>query len=363
LARTEGETTRVNIHFDAGWENALFLRGDCAPFSWEKGVTCTWTPGNIWTYEWEMHQPALEFKVLQNDSLWSAGSNYQIRRGETRHIYPFFKEGSGLLERFHYFDTPIIVYLPPGYEENAARSYPVCYMHDGQNLFDPEASFQGVAWDVHQTISALVLSDLMEGIIAVGIFNRGVARIHDYTPSFDPSFGDEGAGGGADTYAKLVIEEIKPFIDERYRTKPGPANTGLLGSSLGGLVSLYMARSRPDVFGKVASLSSSFWWNGQNLIRQITHEREYVPIKIYLDSGGKESWRNTLEMYRALIACGYEPGVDLTCGIAPSHSHTERCWAERLHLPLTFLFPPKVRATADLPEEQHKRSTAQVAVG
>ncbi|MDJ0842573.1 MAG: alpha/beta hydrolase-fold protein [Acidobacteriota bacterium] len=336
-----GKLTRVCIHYDVGWENRITLRGDGGPFNWERGLPCHSVDAGTWVYEWEMEQESISFKPLINDEQWSIGVDYHIRRGETRNVYPFFHDDQGRLETVHHFDTPISIFLPPGYDENPTRRYPVCYIHDGQNLFDPQTAFMGQIWGLHETMTRLVRSGLMEPVIGVGIYNRGAARIHDYTPSFDPNFGEDGAGGGADSYNELVVEEIKPFVDLKYRTRTGPGDTGLLGSSLGGLVSLYMARTRPDIFGKVASLSSSFWWNRRNLIRQVIRSREHIPIKIYLDAGGQESWEETLAMYQALLSCGYVAGKDLYCYIAPNHGHTESAWGSRAHLPLTFLYPPQ----------------------
>jgi len=331
-------STHLKIRYDAGWGNRISLRGDVAPFSWERGQDLVCEEDGLWTLRWDMTDEGMAFKPLVNDRVWAIGADYHIRRGETLEINPFFYDEDGSVERFHHFDTPIVVYLPPGYHENPDRRYPVCYAHDGQNLFDPNTAFMGQIWGLDMTIAKLVKSGLIEPLIAVGVFNRGAARIHDYTPSFDPSFG---AGGGAESYAQMLIEEIKPFVDLHYRTLPEPRHTALMGSSLGGLVSLFIARRRPDVFGKVASLSSSFWWNSRNMIREVTRKREHIPLEIYLDAGSRESWEETLEMYQALMACGYEAGKDLFCFIAQDHGHSERAWRERVHMPLTFLFPPQ----------------------
>ena len=227
---SSGKLTSVHIHYDAGWKNLVTLRGDGGPFNWEQGRACHFDEEKVWHFTWEMEEESLSFKPLINDERWSIGANFHIRRGETRNIYPFFHDDQGRLETVHHFDTPISIYLPPGYNENPSRRYPVCYIHDGQNLFDPQTAFMGQIWGLHETITKLVRSGLMEPVIAVGIYNRGAARIHDYTPSFDPNFGNEGAGGGAESYAELVVEEIKPFIDLKYRTRTDPKDTGLLGS-------------------------------------------------------------------------------------------------------------------------------------
>ena len=333
-------TTTLHIHCDSGGQNQVFIRGERAPFSWDRGLAATRHEGNLWSFTWEMDGEALEFKVLINDREWSVGANLRVFAGTTKEVFPCFRRQRGRLELIHYFDTPIIIYLPPSYDQNRQKPYPVLYCHDGQNLFDPATSFKGEIWGIHETVEGLVAQGMMEEILIVGIFNRGLARLHDYTPSFDPAFRGVGAGGGADDYAAMIIEEIKPYMDRHYRTLADAGNTALMGASLGGLVSLYMARKRPDIFSKVASLSSSFWWNRRHLIRQVVSSRKKVPISIYLDAGTGDSWRETQAMYQALLSCGYEQGRDLHFHLAPRHAHSEQYWGERVHLPLTFMFPP-----------------------
>ena len=146
-----------------------------------------------------------------------------------------------------------MVYLPPGYVEDTGRTYPVLYMHDGQNLFDPATAFGGNEWRLDDTAEELIERGAIEPLIIVGIYNTGEQRIHEYTPTTDPKLG----GGKADLYGKMLVEEVKPFIEKTYRTLPGPENTGMGGSSLGGLVTLHLGIQYPQVFGKLAVLSPS----------------------------------------------------------------------------------------------------------
>ena len=135
--------------------------------------------------------------------------------------------------------------LRPGPAESSNRRYPVLYMHDGQNLFEPETAFQkGEHWRVGETATELIEAGRIEPLIIVGIYNTGEARLDEYTPTDDVKLG----GGHADDYGRMIIEELKPLIDRDYRTQPDAANTGVAGSSLGGLVSLHLGFTHPAVF-------------------------------------------------------------------------------------------------------------------
>src|SRR5947209_8068748 len=160
----------------------------------------------------------------------------------------------GALERLDEFSRPITIYLPPGYERGEAR-YPVLYMHDGQNLFEPERAFiPGQHWRLDEAADAAINARAAEPMILVGVDHGGPARIDEYTPTRDES---RQAGGKAAEYAQMLIEELKPLIDSRYRTHPDDTTTG--GSSLGGLVSLYLGLTHPKVFRKVGAMSPSVW--------------------------------------------------------------------------------------------------------
>src|SRR5258705_10465824 len=150
-----------------------------------------------------------------------------------------------------------MVYLPPGYEASKRKSYSVFYLHDGQNLFDGATSFiPGQEWRVDETAQRLIDAGKIEPLIIVGINNAGKDRIDEYTPAADAKYK---AGGKANLYGRMLVEELKPFIDAHYRTRQGAAHTGVGGSSLGGLVSLYLSLKYPRVFGRAAVVSPSVW--------------------------------------------------------------------------------------------------------
>lgn len=236
----------------------------------------------------------------------------------------------------------VLVYLPPGYGENPEARYPVLYMHDGQNLCNPEDAFGGVAWGVDETAQNLILSNQIEPLIIVGIYNTGGCRIDEYTPVKISRGRLKGRGGKSDNYGRMIIEELKPFIDGEYLTKPEREFTGLGGSSLGGLVSLYLGFKRPDVFSRLAIISPSVWWANQQIIRQLALVGEHLPLKIWLDIGKKEGARITHQvraLKEILLANGWRDNVDLAYFEIPGAGHEEASWAARFGEVLKFLFP------------------------
>ena len=249
------------------------------------------------------------------------------------------------VQRYHNFVSryvpyrrDLIVYLPPDYEESG-RHYPVLYLHDGQNLFDPETAYvRGMDWKVDETADALIRSGEIEPLIIVGVFNTGEHRIEEYTPTRDRKLG----GGHAELYGHMLVEELKPFIDERYRTLGDSHNTGLGGSSLGGLATLYLGFTYPEVFGKLAVLSPSVWWDNKAILKIIQKAIPKPRLKIWLSMGTEESktgLRDANLLYKALINEGWQEGDDLHYEVIPGAKHEEAAWAEKVEPVLRFLFP------------------------
>ncbi len=237
-------------------------------------------------------------------------------------------------------DRTVGIYLPPGYERDTDRRYPVLYMQDGQNLFDEETAFGGVEWRVDETVEQLVGERRIAPLIIVGIWNVGDARIDEYTPTFDSA---QEAGGKADLYARMLVEELKPHIDATYRTLPGRAHTGIGGSSLGGLLALHTGLMRREVFGRVAALSPAIWWDGRVLVRQVLTLPSGPPPRVWLDAGtaeGKEVIDDARLLRDALLAKGWVMGADLRYLEAEGAGHDEAAWASRMPLVLEYLFPP-----------------------
>ena len=229
----------------------------------------------------------------------------------------------------------ITIYLPPGYASGETR-YPVLYMQDGQNLFEPERAFiPGQPWRLNEAAD-LAISDLKaEPMIIVGVDHAGPARIDEYTPTQDQS---RQAGGKAPAYARMLIEELKPVIDAGYRTLP--EDTGVGGSSLGGLVSLYLGMSHPEVFRRLAVKSPSVWWDRRSILDFVDRFTGPRP-RIWLDVGGREG-RDTLRDAHTLRDRLRKKGwtdADLAFHEDPRGDHSERAWARRARPMLEFLFP------------------------
>ncbi len=234
----------------------------------------------------------------------------------------------------------VIVCLPPEYEVAPDRRYPVLYLHDGQNVFDDLAmSPFGVQWGVDTTARALIHAEVIEPIIIVAIGNAGRERIDEYTPTRDAA---HDAGGLADRYGQMLVYEIKPWVDHTWRTRRGPRDTGVAGSSLGGLLSLHLGLTHPAVFGKIGVLSPSVWWDDRWIVRQLAADNGQRPeLAIWLDvgTGEKRMLKGAQLLHRMLQRKGWRNGVDLEYHEAEGALHDERAWAARTGLFLRFLFP------------------------
>jgi len=238
-------------------------------------------------------------------------------------------------------ERDLVVYLPPGYDEQPWRHFAVLYLHDGQNLFDGATAFvAGQDWHVGQTADEMIRRGEVEPLIIVGIYNTGKARIREYTPTPVPKLG----GGRADRYAKFLIQEVKPFVEREYRTLHGPQHTGLGGSSLGGLVSLYLGLKHAAIFGRIAALSPSVWWNQQVMARFAAGADVNPRPRIWLDIGTCEGPRIVpdVEQFRdILLRKGWRLDDDLHYERVEGAEHNEAAWALRVGPFLRFLFPAR----------------------
>jgi enterochelin esterase-like enzyme len=233
----------------------------------------------------------------------------------------------------------LIVYLPPGYDVQPQRHFPVLYLHDGQNLFDGSTSFiPGMDWHVGQTADQCIQQGRIEPLIIVGIYNAGKQRLREYTPTRAPRLG----GGSANRYANFLLEELRPFVNGRYRAREEAENTGIGGSSLGGLVSLYLGLRRPQTFGKIAALSPSVWWNERVILRFAAAAPAQPLPRIWLDIGTREGPRivDDVERFRdILVGKGWQAERDLHYERVEGAEHNEAAWAQRVGPFLQFLFP------------------------
>jgi predicted alpha/beta superfamily hydrolase len=289
--------------------------------------------GEASTFALETRKPFLYFKpCLRTDDggvRWSIGPNLLVLmtgEGESD-VFPYFDGSetgsfSDVIER----DSAILgrkhllrVYLPPGYRQNPLRRYPVLYMQDGKNLFFPEEAFLGRDWSVDDAVHLLDSANATDRVVVVGVYSGD--RMGEYTKP------------GYAAYARSVVEELKPEVDSRVRVLGSPRETGVIGSSLGGVVSFYMAWEFPEVFGYAACLSSTFS-HKDDLIDRVLSEPKH-PSKFYLDSGWPgDNYEVTLAMAMALARRGYRVREDFLHLVFPLDEHDERAWGKRLHLPL-----------------------------
>jgi enterochelin esterase-like enzyme len=232
----------------------------------------------------------------------------------------------------------LVVYLPPGYDDEPWRRYPVLYMQDGQNLFDRATAFGGVDWNIQGAADPLIHSGDVEPLIIVGIYNAGKSRIPEYTPTKAPKLG----GGRADRYAKFLLQEVMPFVQDQYRTLADSSATGIGGSSLGGLVSLYIGLKDPQTFGKIAALSPSVWWNQRVILRLAAAANPQPRPRIWLDIGTREGPKIVpdVEQFRdLLLKKGWREDQDLHYERVEGAEHNEAAWAQRVGPFLQFLYP------------------------
>jgi predicted alpha/beta superfamily hydrolase len=272
--------------------------------------------------------------------------------GELRH-HPGFASR-------HVAQRNVDVWLPPRYHETTPRSFPVVYMHDGQNLFDPKTSFLGIDWGIDEAMGRLIAEGRVREAIVVGIWNTP-KRVQEYLPErpFEMSirarisarlrlwrwiFGRP----TSDNYLKFILDELKPFIDRSYRTLSDQENTFVVGSSMGGLVSLYTLCEYPHVFAGAGCLSTH-WPAVRGVI--VGYLEKALPRaghhKLYFDYGtrtldaGYETYQERVD--RVVRAKGYTEGADWMTLKFEGAEHGERAWRERVHRPLEFLLGKEVR--------------------
>jgi len=326
---------KIVIHSEKNWDQEL------NPVSVDKNSHC---------YEFHVSHDKyyLSFKPcirLGSHLLWSRGMNKLAIMGmpEVQDFYPYFydsEEGAitGIIElpsSVFNMTRKLRIYIPPGYNENILKRYSVIYMHDGKNLFFPEEAFLGQEWKINNTLEVLDRMNFIDQAIVAGIYAED--RNKEYTKP------------GYETYGRFMVEELKPWIDSNYRTMQDRDNNFIIGSSLGGVLSFYLAWQWPEVFGGCACLSSTFSWK-DDLIERVEKEPLLgrANLKFYLDSGWPaDNYEVTLKMALTLISRGYNPGRDFLYLAFPLASHSEHAWRERVHIPLQ-LFAGKVRRN-DLP--------------
>ncbi len=235
----------------------------------------------------------------------------------------------------------IRLYLPPGYEASGEH-YPVLYMHDGQNLFDLATSFAG-EWEVDEALNSLHQQGKKVPIV-VGIDNGGAQRIAEYTPWRHAQYG----GGDGDRYAQFIVETLKPYIDEHYRTLPDRGNTAVMGSSLGGLISFYIAHKHQDVFGMAGVFSPSFWFS-DSVYTFARETAKQANVRYYMMGGTNESASlvpSMQAMIDTLLAVGVKTS-DLHMKTVPGGQHNEYLWRTQFREAFEWLFQTQAVSVPD----------------
>ena len=264
----------------------------------------------------------------------------------TSHIHTDLRRHPGFPSEFLSEPRDLIVYVPPGYDQDVDRRYPVLYLHDGQNLFEGATAFvPGQDWHVGDTAQELMAADVIEPLIIVGVYNTGEHRVYEYTPTWDRK---HRAGGDAARYGRMLTDELKPFIDRTYRTLMDPVNTGLGGSSLGGLATLYLGLRHPEVFGKLAVLSPSVWWDNRAILKLVRMTDPKPRLSIWLDIGTGEGGRTVRDarvLRDEMTRAGWVLGADLQYTEIRDAGHNEAAWASRVGPFLKYLFPRRPQAS------------------
>lgn len=349
--------TWIEVHYPGG-RGAIGLRGNHAPLSWEVTTAPTRSFGDRHLFRVPVREgELLELKVVRGED-WAHGRNYVVHAGEHLSLEPSFDaQGPVLLERrtirHEGRSVGIDVLLPPSYDEQPSRRYPVLYVLDGQSLWSHSPDPFG-NWALEQTMASLYDLGAVEELIVVGI-DTSEHRLSLLGPVPDPNYG----GGEGEDFLDLVTSAVVPHVDAEFRTIGGRAATGILGSSMGGLFAFFAAWKRPDVFGKAACLSSSFWWADRWAVRLVESSAPPEPRPtFYLDSGASphqmeedarvvDGFHHTRSMMRALTRAGFDVGSDVQRLVFPGHTHHAGAWASRVALPLQLLFPQGMRPIDD----------------
>ncbi|RJX39188.1 alpha/beta hydrolase [Paenibacillus pinisoli] len=242
-------------------------------------------------------------------------------------------------------ERDIFVYLPPGYGEEADRTYPVLYVHDGQNVF--HEAFNGQSWNLHRVCDRLISEGRIEQLIVVAVSNMGLERSSEFAHQ-GPYAEELDYPCRGELYERFLTEEVKPHIDRAYRTKRESRHTALMGSSRGGLATYHIGFRRSNVFGKLAIVSPYFAQYDEESMTHLPIVQtfdEKGPLQIWIDTGGMEGMTVRVDHVRRMAEhftkLGYRSGDDLVFCYEPMAEHNEAAWERRVHAPLIFFFGDK----------------------
>lgn len=253
--------------------------------------------------------------------------------------------------REHAFESKVLgrtvrflVYLPPGHDRAKRESYPLLFLQDGNNMFDAQTAFCGNEWRMDEALEALIRAGKIRPVVAVAVYNDE-HRVDAYTFCRDPK---HGAGGKADLYLKCLIAEIRPFVAARYRARADRAGTAILGSSLGGLLSLYAAWRCNETFGMAGVVSPSVWWANRAILKVMAH-RPARGTRLWIDMGTNEGTETAPDGTPVSLAdarmvrdrlrdLGFAEPADYRYEEIPGGTHSEGAWAERVPRILMYMY-------------------------
>ncbi|MCB0534233.1 MAG: alpha/beta hydrolase [Lewinellaceae bacterium] len=234
----------------------------------------------------------------------------------------------------------IWVYLPPDYATSKKR-YPVLYLHDGQNMFDNQTSSFG-EWQIDEALNNM-FNQGDYGCIAIGIDNGEGARLDEYSPWVNEEYG----GGQGKKYLDFLVNTLKPYVDSIYRTLPGPQTTAILGSSMGGLISMYAFTERPDVYSMAGVFSPAFWFAGDSVALDVRNHPKRYPGKMYFLAGGQEPdyvESDLVQVGNAMLSAGFQP-TDIYFTMPADGQHSEWFWRREFPAAYRWLFAGAVSTT------------------
>jgi len=252
---------------------------------------------------------------------------------EIEMIYDFYSEN---LDNFR----NIRIYLPPSYAQEKNKYYPVLYIHDGQNIFDPEESYSGTAWDLHKTADYMIRKNLIEEIIIVAVDHMEEERLNEYAHQDGFYKGQKVKARGYE-YENFLIKELMPFIEDKYRLKKGAENRAIMGSSMGGLVSFNIALRKKNLFSKIAAMSPSLWWGSSSALDKLkAYDYSDLDAKMWFDTGDAEGdfMSFSEKLMSELKLMKKKLGADLFYYQVPGAVHSEAAWAARVHCPLLYFY-------------------------
>lgn len=336
LNKNQDGTYSVTLNIAAGNYEYKYTRGAWAKV--EGNASGSFLPNRKISYDGSKKTILNQIESWEGTSSQQHTATTNVRVIEEKFFMPQFNR-----------TRRIWIYLPQDYLTNLQKTYRVLYMQDGQNLFDKFYAF-GEEWRIDETLNKLFDNFNDEGTIVIGIDNGGTNRIGEYTPYINTKYG----GGDGDKYIQFIVNTLKPYIDQKFRTKPQREYTGIGGSSLGGLISFYGAMKHQNVFSRALIFSPSFWWHS-DIFKMVEDEGKQQPMKIFLMAGGNEEPDDdvvikTQKMYQSLQDEGFTKN-EVFFATHPDGTHSEWYWAREFGPAYDWLWGALVKTNDNIERE------------